>query len=351
MAKSSSRVELYRRRKEASFSNSYQCFPEQPHPHSCLLVFKEFDYSPIKAASSPTGLRTIFQSAFGERASGVHLRGSSSIELPFPKALTDGTNLRINSFERDPFTENIAGKIKSFMDGNGAGATTSDIPGLLQGMGASMASAMGGGKLGSGMNELASKFLGSDLKDVATAAQFLLRKQIGAIGGDIGRSIDLVTGQTINPRETLSFEGVNLRTHQLSWDLYPSSKTDSQRIKNIVDMIKRKSLPEVTDIDGVPKAFLQYPSVVDIFLLGVNSEHFIKYKTSMVTEFTVDYGAGGGVAIMTGGKPAGVNIALNLTELEIETAHDYGAVGNEPYVSQVDLADFDPVVSAGGGGK
>lgn len=344
----SSRVELYRRRKESKFANSYQCFPEQPHPHSCLLVFKEFDYSPIKQGSNPTGLRTIFQSAFGERSSGVGLRSSNAIELPFPKTLVDNTNLRINSFERDPFTESIAGKIKAFMDGETGGTTTADIPKLLEGMGASMGAAMGGNSIGQNINDLASKFLGSDVKDVATGAQYLLRK---AIPGDISRSIDLVTGQTINPRETLSFEGVNLRTHQLNWDLFPNSKADSQRIKNIVDIIKRKSLPEVTDIDGVPKAFLQYPSVVDIYLIGVNSEHFIKYKTSMITEFAVDYGAAGGVAIMKGGKPNGVNIALNLTELEIETAHDYGEVGNEPYVSNVDLADFDPAVSAGGGGK
>ena len=65
-----------------------------------------------------------------------------------------------------------------------------------------------------------------------------------------------------------------------------------------------------------------------MYLLGVNEEHYMKFKTSMVTQFTVDYGAGGGVAIMKGGKPAGVTINISLQELEIETAHDYGHEDN-----------------------
>jgi len=324
MASRSNRVETYRRRKEANFSNSYQSFPEQPNPHSCLLVFKDFEYKPISEAIGSTGARTPFQSSMSNRSAGVGLRSSSSIELPFPKALSDNTNLRINSFERDPFTESIAGRIKDYMDGNG-GSTASDIPGMLEGMGASMASVLTGQNISTGINDIASKFMGTDLKDVASAAQYLLRKHIP---GDIGRSIDTVTGQTINPRETLSFEGVELRKHSFSWDLYPSTQTDSERIKNIINTLKRKSLPEVTSLAGIPKAFLQYPSVVDIYLLGVNSEHFIKYKTSMITDFSVDYGAGGGVAMMRGGKPAGVTLSISLTELEIETAHDYGATGN-----------------------
>jgi hypothetical protein len=65
-----------------------------------------------------------------------------------------------------------------------------------------------------------------------------------------------------------------------------------------------------------------------VYLIGVNREYYMKFKTSMVTSFGVDYGAGGTLSIMKGGKPAGVNISMQLSELEIETAHDYGAAGN-----------------------
>lgn len=314
------RVETYRKRKEQTFSQGYQCFPEQPHAHSCLLVFKDFTYDAIKIGQSSGGIRTPFQQAFNQRSSGAQLRASNTLELPFPKALLDNTGLRINGNERDPFVEGIASKVNSFIKGSGD-MTAAQIPQMLQGMGASMAKAGGGDIVGAAGN-IMREILGTDVTDIASAAQYLLRDKLGS---EISRSIDLVTGQTINPRETLAFEGVNLRAHQFSWDLFPNSAADSERIRNIVAMIKRKSLPEVSSLTGIPKAFLQYPSVVDVYLLGVNTDHFIKYKSSMITEFSVDYGAGGGVAIMKGGKPAGVTLSMSMTELEIETAHDYGA--------------------------
>jgi hypothetical protein len=126
----------------------------------------------------------------------------------------------------------------------------------------------------------------------------------------------------------LAFEGVNLRTHQFNWDLFPSNMADSERIREIVNVIKRNSLPETVSLGTISKAFLRYPSTVDMYLIGVNREYYMKFKTSMVTSFGVDYGAGGTLSIMKGGKPAGVNISMQLSELEIETAHDYGAAGN-----------------------
>ncbi len=337
------RVETYRNRKEQRFSQGYQCFPEQPHAHSCLLVFKDFSYNDIKIGNKTGLARTPFQQAFNDRSSGARLRGSDTIELPFPKALLDNTGLRINANERDPFVEGIASKVNDFISGQGS-MTAAQIPQMLQGMGASMAKA-GGGDIVGAAGSLVKDVLGTDIKDVASAAQYLLRDKLGS---EISRSIDLVTGQTINPRETLAFEGVNLRAHQFSWDLFPNSATDSERIKNIVNMIKRKSLPEVTSLTGIPKAFLQYPSIVDVYLLGVNSEHFIKYKSSMITEFSVDYGAGGGVAIMKGGKPAGVTLSLNMTELEIETSHDYGTEGENRIQDSISSID-DTITSASAG--
>ena len=329
------RVETYRARKEQTFSQGYQSFPEQPHPHSCLLVFNDFSYEAIKIGQTGNGgIRSPFQQAFNQRSSGATLRASNTIELPFPKALQDSTGLRINANERDPFVEGIATKVNDFIKGSGS-MTAAQIPEMLQGMGASMGKAAGGDLIGSAGN-LVKDILGTDVTDIASAAQYLLRDKLGS---EISRSIDLVTGQTINPRETLAFEGVNLRTHQFSWDLFPNSQADSERIKNIVNTIKRKSLPEVSSLTGIPKAFLQYPSIVDVYLLGVNTDHFIKYKSAMITEFNVDYGAGGGVAIMKGGKPAGITLGINMTELEIETAHDYGAAGSDRQQEAMSFVD------------
>lgn len=329
----STRPEAARREKERSNGFNYLSFPTQPHPHSMLMVFKEYDFSRLYGKANADGtvgrgqaqrLLTASSDEFN-RTSGISLRSSTSIELPFPKQLVDNTSIRANNMERDLFTESIARRINDYIDGSSS-ASVANIPGLIQGLGAGMSESLGGGTGPSAIDragDLASKILGTDLKDVATGAQYLLRRNLP---GDISRTIDNVTGQTLNPRETLAFEGVNLRQHNFTWELFPNNQSDSESIRNIITTIKRNSLPEVQNLGGaIPSAFLKYPSTVDIYLIGINGEHFMKFKPSMVQSVGVDYGAAGSVSIMRGGKPAAVSLTLQMTELEIETAHDYGA--------------------------
>jgi len=69
----------------------------------------------------------------------------------------------------------------------------------------------------------------------------------------------------------------------------------------------------------------------------------------MITEFSVDYGAGGGVSIMKGGKPAGVTLSLNMTELEIETSHDYGTSGGQDIALSDEEQRRQNIISASAG--
>jgi len=323
---SPSRPEVKYRDQEYGNSISQLRFPDKPFPHSILLVFKRYSYDGYGQDGATGSFNSLLRAARDStgRSSGLGLRSASSIELPFPKQLVDNTSLRMNGFERDILTEQIAQRINGYLEG-GSGSTVSDIPGIIQSMGAGMSSMLTDSTNGS-LNAMLKKALGASVADVASAAQYLLRK---SLPGDIQKSINTATGQAINPRETMAFEGVNLRTHQFNWDLFPSNMADSERIREIVNVIKRNSLPETVSLGTISKAFLRYPSTVDMYLIGVNREYYMKFKTSMVTSFGVDYGAGGTLSIMKGGKPAGVNISMQLSELEIETAHDYGAVGND----------------------
>ena len=330
-----SRPEVARREKERSNGFNYLSYPTQPHPHSMVMVFKEYDFSRLYGKANEDGTISPGQaqrllsarSDQFERTSGITLRSANTVELPFPKQLADNTSVRANNMERDLFTESIARRVNDYINSAGNQGTVANIPGLIQGLGAGMTRMLSSDDKGNSAfdraGDLVGKILGTDLKDVATGAQYLLRR---TLPGDISRTIDNVTGQTINPRETLSFEGVNLRQHNFSWELYPNNEQDSESIRNIINMIKRNSLPEVQDLGGaIPSAFLKYPSTVDMYLIGINGDHFMKFKPSMVQSVSVDYGAAGGVSIMRGGKPAGVNLTIQLSELEIETAHDYGA--------------------------
>lgn len=322
---SSSRPEVKYRDEEYNSAMSQLRFPDKPFPHSMLLVFKKYDYSGYGQDGAIGRFNTLLRAerdATG-RSSGASLRSSNSIELPFPKQLSDSTSLRLNGYERDLLTEQIAQRINGYLEGGSADAV-SDIPGILQDMGAGFSQMLTGASNGD-LEKVAQSILGTSVKDVASAAQYILRSKLP---GDIQKSINTATGQALNPRETMAFEGVDLRTHQFNWDLFPSNKNDSERIREIVNMLKRNSLPETVTLGTISKAFLRYPSTVDMYLIGVNREYFMKFKTSMIRSFSVDYGAGGNMSIMEGGKPAGVNISIQFAELEIETAHDYGATEN-----------------------
>ena len=49
----------------------------------------------------------------------------------------------------------------------------------------------------------------------------------------------------------------------------------------------------------------------------------------MIDDISVDYGGGGPVSILQGGKPAAVSLSVSFTEMDIETAGDYSG-GLEP---------------------
>ncbi|MDB4344994.1 hypothetical protein OAA24_00040 [bacterium] len=304
-------------------------FPATGLAHSIMFVFKEYSYEGLNAGFD------LLTGSIGQtgRARGSSIKGISSIQLPFPRALTDSTGVVIQGFERDKTTEAISRAATNVMSRNG-GMTISDIPRLIREVGAGGSNLLtgGGGDGESAVGKLVKSILGTDLGDATTGAQYLLRSKLP---GDIGRSIDITTGQTVNPRETLSFDGVELRTHTFNWDLYPESQEDSRLIKEVVNGFKKQILPHTRDIEGIPRAFLTYPATVDTYLLGVNPEHFIKFKTSLVRSIDVDYGAGGGVTMMKGGKPGGVSLSISMQELEIQTADEYGGT-----LVQEDPAEF-----------
>ena len=321
---------------------NFESFPSRPVPHTTLMIFRKYDYS--RLADGFGILSPIAGLASGRSVASLSavLNKQNAIELPFPRALQDSTTINTTGFERDIVTEQIAKKVNDFINTSGGG-TLGDIPKLIQQAGGNIANfvADAGNINGQQLfNSVKDAVTGLEIGSTLKAAQYFLRNQIP---GGIGTSIDLVTGNIINPRETLAFNGVGLRTHQLSWELFPSNQDDSNRIKAIVNVLKRNALPATIDYAGVDRAFLQYPSTVDTYLLGVNSSHFMKYKTAMISDLQIDYGAGGGVQMLKGGKPAGVQITIQLTELEIQTSEDYGGASGvfESGGSEPPAYDFD----------
>ena len=349
------RPEYFRAEELSASAAGVLRFPDKPHPHTMLLVFKRYAYEDFSNGTfnrlQTTGSRTSSRSS---RQSGISLRSTKTIELPFPKQLVDTTGLIVNNMQRDPLMESAATALTNFA--KGGNSTLSDIPGLLQSGGADIAKAMAGGGnsagLGAAINSVAEGIAQTSTYDAATIAQYLLRKMPLGIGDALAPGMNLATGQAINPRETLNFEGVSLRSHQFDWDLYPSNQDDSERIREVVNAFKRFALPVTEDIGSgatsIARAFLRYPHICSAYLIGVNKDHFMQFKPSMIQNFTVNYAAGGQVGIMKGGKPQGVSISLQMQEMQIQTAEDYGAEGVSPSEATA-LVDVNPANTITGG--
>lgn len=355
-------------RRNGRTMGGYLSFPAKPLPHGLLLQFKSYDYKEYVSAISavldkdrnPTGevrenTNLGFVPALTSNLSAINqvspqISSQNAIELPFPRTLQDSTNIRVQQFERDFLYERLASGIASFNDGDGG------LGNFFSNVGGAAANLMDGTtnymrQMGSKANEqgMTEALMGAIKSGAGKLSQFDTQKAMGMAGylarnfipGEIAKSVGVVSQRTVNPQETLSFSGVDLRNFTFSWDLYPSNADDTNRINEIVKRLKLHSLPttEAADVGGsTARAFLNYPDIVELNLLGVQEDHFMRFKRCMIQNITVDYGAGGMPEILKGGVPAAVTLTISFSEIQIQTAQDYGA--SEPLVKAAVKQDF-----------
>jgi hypothetical protein len=123
-----------------------------------------------------------------------------------------------------------------------------------------------------------------------------------------------------NPHLALLFDGVNLRTHTLSWKLSPKTEAEAKTLGTLIYFLKRKSLPSFNAI--VSKFALDYPDQVLVEFTNVDKQFKDSIKKSMVENVSVDI-AYDAPAFYKSGRPVEVRLTLNLKEVEIRTQEDY----------------------------
>lgn len=300
-------------------------FPAAPFPHGIQIIFKSYNYENMIVNRSNSGFRNV-----NDRSGGAKEGDNLVIELPMPTSLVDATGLQINGFERKMLETFVADALAPTLSGQG-GSPMDALKSLYDFGEAGAESVIGGIQK---MMSDPSGFVGDLGKSAGNGgrlAGFFLRNTLDAAG--IGnKAIGNATGSAINPHATLSFEGVNLRNFSFDWTLYPDSLAEAEDIKKIVRSIKRVILPKATGItvgtesgpgQSFARAFLEYPAVAFINLLGVDESAFVKFKACMVADITVDYGGSGSVVIAEGGKPQGIKLSMSFKEMEIQTADDF----------------------------
>lgn len=352
---STSRPEQIRARRENNGrlpGGAIYRFPEKPYPHGILFTFYKYNYQKFvsgiktisgKVQAEESGLGLIPEFTVSAQAESEPL---IAVELPFPRSLRDMQGVRIDSFERDFLIERATSMFMGAGGDEGLGGAAKNAVGLVE---SALANVREFGK--DPLGELTKAFSSVSNLDSSKALAIASYIARNVIAGDVARVVGAQSERVVNPQDTLSFNGVNLKEFTFEWDLFPSNRQDSENIKKIVKFIKSQMLPEIDNVGSSPifnRAFLKYPSVVEAQLLGVDASHFVQFKRAMVVNLEVDYSAasGGQVTIMQGGVPAAVKLSMTLRELAVHTSEEYSM--NITDDTSAGMTDFKPSIDVSG---
>jgi hypothetical protein len=291
--KGQSAQDIIKNRKARNTPRAAMVFPSGLGVHCTLMRF--FDYS------------------YGG-TSGSKQKAIADIVLPLPRQI------------QDSFKVNIAGDELGIL-GDAAGQASTDPTRIDQ-----IAERLGGAMV-SGISGLAKDVMAGDFQSAiglgADAGQFLVRAGLGKIAPDIANGISAGRGTAINPFATLVFKGVDLKVHSLEWLLSPESEEDSRRLKTIIKTMQQMVLPKVdsalgqdSGINAIDRGILRYPAMVDVYFQGIDMNYYFKFKTSMISQFNVDY-TPNGLSINKGGRPSAIRVTMTLQEAYIHTSQDY----------------------------
>lgn len=307
------RNEIVARKRELN-NNGVLSFPKNLGAHATLLVFKKYKYQ------SP-GTRSI-NKVSSTTLSREELSGGS-ILLPLPKEIRDSYRVKIDTFDQGMFGDAISqGGNYLMSDG------TIDTNSILENMGVPSTSTIVSTASGA-VGGLATRFLSSRTGGIGGAA-------LGALipgSSNIATSLEAGAGATVNPKQALHFQGIDMKTHSFSWTMAPTSPDESETIVDITNTLKRNALPSYGNIGPFKRALLNYPSTVDIYFFGIQQEYFMYFKTCMIDNLSINY-APQGMAVLRGGKPAMVNLSISLKEMDIHTAEDYGGTSTDTGIRQ-----------------
>lgn len=133
-----------------------------------------------------------------------------------------------------------------------------------------------------------------------------------------------VTKQKIpNPYLTMLFRGVDFRTFEFSFKLYPHSQADTGTISGMLKELRKASLPPGSGAGGGP-SILGYPNEFEIqYLYDGNVNPWLnKFKRCVLVAIDTDYTGSGMWSMTRDGFPAEINLNLRFTEIEIVLRDD-----------------------------
>jgi len=284
-------------------------------------------------AKQTNGVGSSFLDAVG--LGGFNIGGSTTlggtIRLPMPSQLSTDYNPEYSTPSLGPAAGMALKPSDQAIYGNPTMGNQAMVGNSLQGVGL----ALGGGATG---------------KALETAIGAIPKEFGGATAA--GALLKVAGGVAVNPHKIVLFTGVDFRTHNFSWKLSPKNRTESNAIKQIIDMFTYYSHPEYV-AGGL---FFKYPEFFEIKFR--HPEYLFKLQPSVCKDIKVNYHGQGYPAYIRdadgGGVPAPAEVELSLTFMETEIVTKQSLNGvlkvNQPPPRPVQMPMVDPMGNAIGNG-
>jgi hypothetical protein len=253
---------------------------------------------------------------------------SSSIYLPLPDILRETSSIKYNNTDTqtvgDIFNMDAVTGLMGFgyrNAGRMGAAALSTIGGA--GVGALMA---GAGPRGAALSGA-----------VGDGAENLLNEMIPA--DQLQTAIEQTVGAASNPNPSISFAGPSLRSFNLNWTFFPTSKEESENVFKIIKTLKQAALPSQT-FNG-SGAILNYPYMCQLNFFpwdkpeeefgtaGINRwgwtpNSILRYKKCVMNSVDVDYNPSNVPGFFADGNaPVAIRLSIGFDEIEYMLSDDW----------------------------
>ena len=181
---------------------------------------------------------------------------------------------------------------------------------LQQGAGLGGAIAEG---VGNSIRSLTDAFRVSSLS--SDTGRLAVTKLAGKFGEGTAGAVQSNTLVAVNPNTRSIFRQVNLREFSFSFKMIPTSRAETQAIKDIIKTFRTNMYPEAFNIqDTAIPAGYKFPNMFEIdFKYGAQKELATKILPAYLRSFNAVYNASG-MGFLEGGDFSEVDISLSFVE-------------------------------------
>jgi hypothetical protein len=277
---------------------------------------------------------------------------NKKIILPLPTELRDDTAVDYNNDKLklvgDIFNDSFRGAL-----GSAALSYSGDLlsGAISRGGGAAVGAIVAGGSpAGSSRDEL------GDAAGSATQSGLS-----SAFPPDqIASAIQQASGMAPNPNPAVAFAGPHLRDFTYSWTFFPKSKDESDRLREIIQILKQSALPQ--NVIAGQASVLRYPKMCQINFYpwdsdggsndwGWGSNTIIRHKKCFMGSVNVSYTPSNVPAFFyENDQPVAVQLTINFKEIEYFMSHDWGGAQGNSGLGSVATGILDATVRAAPGG-